>query len=117
MKTLRTIETEKKYAGFLKVGDSVRTCALCAKKSKKEFTSWRIVKNNFPYDLIAQDHDMLIPRRHVTEDTLTSEEKNELLIIKRDILVADYDWLIEPTSKHKSIPDHFHLHLIVGKES
>jgi len=58
---------------------------------------------------------MLIPNRHVSEGNLTKEESQELQDIKGSYINTEYDWIIEPTHKNKSIPGHFHLHLIVGK--
>jgi hypothetical protein len=58
---------------------------------------------------------MLVPIRHTTEADLTVNEIMELAGIKSQIIAEEYDWIIEPTPKNKSIPDHFHLHLIVGK--
>lgn len=78
---------------------------------------WKIVKNDFPYDKVASRHDMLIPLRHCIESNLTSEELREFVQIKRDIS-DQYDMFLENTNeKTRSIPEHFHLHLLQIKES
>ncbi len=87
-------------------------CPLCEKASIIEFESWRIVKNNFPYDLIASVHDMIVPKQHVKEEGLTLEMYQELVSIKNTYLNENYTHIIEALPKIKSIPEHFHLHLI-----
>jgi hypothetical protein len=57
---------------------------------------------------------MIVPLRHVGEDELSEEEKAELLAIKKSYINEHYDYSLEATGK--SIPNHFHLHLIVTKE-
>ena len=115
MATFRTAKSEAKYQklapDLLKDG-----CPLCLKNTIKAFAHWRIVKNEFPYDRIAQTHDMIVPLRHVSERELSEAEKNELRSIKETYLSENYEYMIEPTLRRKSIPAHFHLHLIVSKD-
>lgn len=92
-------------------------CVLCEKVSVKEFTYWKITENQFPYDLIAKTHHMLMPLRHVAESGFSEEELKEFALIKGELMEGEYDWLIESTVRNKSIPSHFHLHLIVAKPS
>jgi hypothetical protein len=93
------------------------SCALCLKEPVETFKYWKIVANDFPYDLIAREHNMLLPMRHIAEDGLSSDELRELIDIKMNHLDPKYDYVIEAAPKNKSIPDHFHLHLIVMKNS
>lgn len=72
--------------------------------------------NAFPYDKIATSHDMVVPLRHVPEAELTPEERKELVEIKHEYVNANYEYILEPTHKKKSIPAHFHLHLVVLKD-
>lgn len=58
-------------------------CALCAKEPIQEFTHWKIVSNNFPYDRIAELHNMIVPVRHCAEEELTQEELTEYASIKK----------------------------------
>ena len=90
-------------------------CALCQAASLIEFDHWRVINNDFPYDLIAAEHHMLIPKRHCTEAELDEFESKELIDIKNHERLLNYDYLIEAANRKKSIPLHFHIHLIVGK--
>src|SRR3989344_1004131 len=112
MCALRNIESEDKYQKLapelLKKG-----CPLCLKTPEQTFTHWKIVTNDFPYDKIAKTHHMITPLRHVSEQELSDDEKKELQDIKGGYLNTHYEYIIEPTHKKKSIPAHFHLHLIV----
>lgn len=88
---------------------------MCEKPSIKSFSLWKIVENSFPYDLIAIAHHMLIPARHVIEEDLTKDEIDELKTIKLGYVNNNYDYVIETTHKNRSVPSHFHLHVIIGK--
>lgn len=115
MPSLRTPEGKHAYQEYLKDSALCDSCALCEKSALRTFKLWKIVNNSFPYDLIAKEHHMLMPLRHTTEADLTVDEIMELSGIKNHAIEQDYDWIIEPMPKNKSIPDHFHLHLLVGK--
>ncbi len=115
MPSLRTLEGKKAYQEYLAQTPVSGTCPLCEKFALRTFKLWKIVENSFPYDLIAREHHMLVSLRHITESGLTADELRELLEIKNHAIEEDYDWIIEPVHKNKSIPDHFHLHLLVGK--
>jgi hypothetical protein len=115
MVSLRTDEGKKKYREYIQTHPASQGCPLCEKESIKDFTYWKITENSFPYDKIAQTHHMVIPLRHGPEHDLHAEELEELKHIKATFINDGYDWIIEATHKNKSIPDHFHLHLIVGK--
>ncbi len=117
MPSLRTPEGKKRYQEYMQSAPMNEECTLCKKPAIQEYKYWKITENRFPYDLIAETHTMIMPIRHVTEMDLTHEEKGEFLALKMNTLAEVYDYIIEPTSKNKSIPGHFHLHLIVGKSS
>jgi hypothetical protein len=114
VKTLRTESTCKTYYEFQKTSDFPE-CYICEAKEKKRYSKWKIIENEFPYDKIATCNDMIVPIRHTIEDGLTKEELKELLKIKKDIN-DKYDVIVENTHKRKSIPGHFHLHLLIIKE-
>ena len=90
-------------------------CPLCSGEALTTFVHWKIMKNAFPYDGIARVHDMLVPLRHITEAELTKEQHQELFDIKHTYLNEKYEYIMEATNSVKSIPGHFHLHLIVTK--
>jgi diadenosine tetraphosphate (Ap4A) HIT family hydrolase len=116
MGQLRTKESQEKYKAYIADGGLSNGCRICEKKAIKDFIHWKIVKNIWPYDKIAEKHDMIVPKRHAAETTLTSEEWAEFQKIKADLLHQNYEYLIEATHQKKSIPGHFHLHLIVVKD-
>lgn len=115
MPSLRSPEGKRAYDEYLLTADTNGPCALCAKPTVTEFVHWRIIRNSFPYDLIAKTHDMLVTKRHAKESELTETELKELTEIKASPTLQEYDWIIEPTIKNKTIPAHMHLHVIVGK--
>ncbi len=108
----RTPETAQRYIEDINGGMLERSCPLCDGPALKEFTYWKIMRNLYPYDKIAHRHDMIVPLRHAREPDLTIEERTELWHIKEGYLHTNYDYILEATHKRKSIPEHFHLHLI-----
>lgn len=116
MAILRTPEGKRLYDEYQRNPEFTGTCVLCSVPALKNYKHWKIVKNSFPYDRIAKVHDMLLPLRHTNEEELTLEELEELKNIKKEILNSDYEFILEATNKRKSIPAHFHLHLIIVKE-
>lgn len=112
----RTPEQQESYEAYKAAGNLDRDCVLCARESLRTFEHWRIIKNMFPYDKIAKVHHMILPKRHVTEPELSEEEVRELRKIKEEYFHKDYDFMIEAMGNMKSIPAHFHNHLIVVKD-
>jgi len=111
--TFRTIEGERAYADHLASGIDGDVCVLCARDGDIEFVHWKIIPAKFPYDLIAERHDMILPKRHCVEEELTMDEVKELHVLKSEYLFNEYDYLIEPARKSK--PTHLHIHLIGAK--
>jgi diadenosine tetraphosphate (Ap4A) HIT family hydrolase len=116
MGDLRTPEGTAHYKAYIKNGGLEGVCRICEGAAMEEFQYWKVIKNNFPYDKIATTHNMIAPKRHADEHGLSAEEWNELTKIKNGYLHKEYDYLIEATHRKKSIPTHFHLHLIVAKD-
>mgnify|MGYP001579346225 CR=1 FL=1 len=112
--------SKKVYEKYEKVKASEalqKGCSLCKKaKSLKNFKHWRIVNNKFPYDKVAKIHHMVIPKRHTIYEELNKIEKEELDLIRATHINLKYEAILEATNKEKSIPDHFHLHLMVMKK-
>ncbi len=114
---LRTKETQEKYEERKKSHSFINECALCEKvEIIEKFKHWLLVPNAFPYDLVAETHHMLIPKRHTTYEKLTKEEREELELLKATHLEENYETIAENTNRRKTIPQHFHLHLIVFKQ-
>lgn len=111
---LRTEGTAKKYLAYRATGALETGCPLCSGHSISTFKFWKIILNDFPYDRIAETHHMIIPLRHVNELELTKEEKDEFYKIKY-LKLQEYDLIVEAAQRNKSIPTHFHLHLINTK--
>lgn len=117
MATLRTDETEAEYKAYRDAGGLDGECVLCGLEPLRSFTHWKIVQNRFPYDRVADRHDMILPLRHATEDELTPDERAELEHLRESVMHPDYDLIIEATHRTKTIPAHYHLHLIGLKRS
>ena len=114
MVLLRTEKMTEKYYEHQKSRLEAGVCPMCEKVPLYKFDKWKIIENDFPYDLISSEHHMLVPVRHIEERDLNNEETQELLDIKDKFIHNRYDFIIEATAKNKSIPNHFHLHLIVS---
>tara|TARA_B100000745_G_scaffold64494_1_gene38053 strand:+ start:1501 stop:1851 length:351 start_codon:yes stop_codon:yes gene_type:complete len=108
---LRSQKTSLKYRNFKRKLSKDHGCPLCQLNSIKNFSFWKIVKNDFPYDKVATNHDMLMPIRCTTEENLTAEEKLELEMIK-STTAQSYDLLAESTLKTMSVASHYHIHLL-----
>lgn len=116
MSLLRSDEMRERYEAARKLREGDPACPLCDNPALKEFTHWKVMENNFPYDKVAKVHHMLLPRRHATEIELTAEEDRELIEIKESYVNAGYDFIFEASNKNKSVPKHFHVHLIVVRD-
>lgn len=116
MGVLRTEKTHKKYLKLIANGLLANGCRLCKISSIKEFKHWRIVSNKFPWNRIAKIQHMIIPKRHIIYEKLNNIEKKEFEIIKKTYIEKKYELIAEATNKKKSIPEHFHIHLIILKK-
>jgi hypothetical protein len=115
MASMRSPEMKNRYKEWQVSHGMDIGCQLCERQAIHLFSYWKIVENIFPYDLIAEKHHMLVPLRHVAEGGLVDGELKELRSIKEGIVNEDYDFLLESTDKTKTVPQHFHLHLIQTK--
>lgn len=113
MGTLRSKETQARYDRERK-DVAPGGCALCdEREGVHEFEHWRIIENLYPYDRVARVHHMLVSKRHASDTELTEEEWAEFRSIKGGYLQTEYEFIIEPTLKMKSIPAHSHIHMII----
>lgn len=112
--SLRKPQTLARYEEHLR-NRKPGECYLCSAASLREFRFWRLLPNEYPYDLIAKTHHLITLRRHADENGLTVPEYNELYDIKQ-ALKDDYDMLFENTLKRKSIREHFHIHAMEVSE-
>jgi len=111
----RTKETHERYQTDRQKDVVSDTCPLCAEESIMEFTHWRVIPNKYPYDEIALQHTMIIPKLHVNEHELEENALIELCELKEGFLNDEYLYIMEALPGTKSIPGHFHLHLINPK--
>lgn len=78
---------------------------------------WFIVNNEFPYDKVATTHHLLVPFRVFQDDwEMTHAEREELMGLKRSFAGSkEYDAMQENIAHRRSVPRHYHLHLIKYK--
>ena len=116
MSSLRTKEVQAKYDVFKAAGGLGGGCRLCDGEPLKTYTYWKIIENKYPYGLFAKTHHMAVPIRHTDESGMTQDEWYEWGTLKHTDIDAQYEYLMEATRKVKTIPSHFHIHLIVTKD-
>ena len=80
----------------------------------KGWDLWVLVKNEFPYDRIAENHCLLVPKRRFTDDEeMSIEERHELFEIKREFSGdKSFDLMCESMAYDRSVPGMFHLHFL-----
>jgi hypothetical protein len=114
METFRTAQTQKSYDEYRLKCQSPSMCWLCEKVPLKTSKYWRIVENSFPYDRFVSIHHMLLPIRHVQEKDLNQDELKEFSEIKEKLLSDAYEFIMWATMKQQSVPQHYHVHLLVS---
>jgi len=119
----RKKKTLEKYHEYQKIKESEKSaCDFCHEEpdnKKLSFEHWKIIKNIFPYDRIAEYHDLLIPKRHFRKESeMTGEEREDLVFIKTQILSKQkkYDCVWENFPHVRSV-EHYHVHLLFFKRS
>ena len=76
------------------------------------YQHWVIIPAGFPYDLVAETHHMLVPKRVFGRlEEANEEEMKELYEIKRS-LGSRYNYFLETLGAMQSNPVHLHIHLI-----
>lgn len=85
----------------------------------RSFEHWHIIDNLYPYDLIAKEHHMLVPKRVFGKMIeCTRDEWNEYkYILNLFEKEGHYNAILENFSSGRSILRHLHLHLLVYKDS
>lgn len=113
MPSLRKKQTEDEYQIFMKYKTKDDPCIFCHPDLLvKEYKHWRIVKNRFPYDAIAQRNDMIAPKRHVANfQDLEGVEKLEYYEILEEVK-DNYTYVSLNMPSGRSLPEHYHEHLI-----
>lgn len=111
----RTVTTHNQYLTEREQDVETDSCPLCSAPSLAEYTHWRKIPNKYPHDAVAETHDMIVPKSHTLEKDLSDEAKAELYQLKYETLNHEYVFIMEALPGAKSVPGHFHLHLIVPK--
>lgn len=109
--SLRTADTEQTYQDAKVAGT---TTPLELVKSIKIFEHWRIIENDYPYNVGYKRCHMLVVKRAGIGawNELNTYELSELDRIKQDYLYDEYDQIIENCPSRRSVPHLFHLHLV-----
>ncbi len=105
---LRSDATHTKYCNSPKTVDFLGTAPAIA-----EWTYWKLIENQFPYDVIAEKHDLVVPKRKFAKKTeMNYDEIEEFAEKVRPYLVEHYDMEIRNYPKAQSVPDHYHIHVL-----
>lgn len=111
MFTLRKQESEAKYQSEREARIAGR-CPMCDALTIEDWKYWKIIKNEYPYDLVAEKHDLLVLKEHTP--TISRNAWIELNESKYIFEFAPYEYhcIIENLPVRQSVPGHFHYHLI-----
>jgi len=104
---LRRPETIKRYREERqRMGEALSHVDLKTATMIREYVFWVLVENKFPYDMIAETHSLLVPKRWFTDDwDMNEEERGELFQIKEGF-GADktYDTIFENVKHKRTVP-------------
>lgn len=113
---LRTPETFARYHDnpARAVDNTKKNCFICAAPPIRIFPYWKVIPNDFPYDAVSSEHVLLVPLRHTPNDVCLSAEEFAALDIIRRVLNKEgvYDAVVENLARGRTVPGHFHYHLI-----
>lgn len=116
--TLRKPATEKQYAKRRQEMKELHTegCAICRIPTIEGFPLmqyWRVVRNEFPYDKIAERSYMFMPKRCIALwSDLTSEEVSEWNWFRQEMGKYGINFSMWSSPVTQSVPMHYHEHLI-----
>lgn len=108
---MRTDEMQQLYSERKK--NPKKECFMCTEEGIS-YGPWKLIKNEFPYDRIAQkdSHYLLVPNKHVEH----LEELDERDIEMRDIIINhslknEFDCIVRNFPSAMSHPQHIHWHV------
>lgn len=108
--TLRSKKYESTYQRTIKQN---KTRTITSIETIKDFVYWKIVPNDFPYDMVYETSHMLVLKRRASDmSRLDPSELNELIEIKECYINDKYDQIIENLSTKRSVKNIYHLHLV-----
>lgn len=115
--TMRERKTVQRYRDDMRNRPKPsEACALCAIPECDDFPHlkyWRVMRNQYPYDKVAETSWVLMPRRCVSEwGQLTSKERREYREFR--LIAGDYgvNFFMWSTPVTQSVPTHYHEHLL-----
>ena len=77
------------------------------------FSYWKIVPNEYPYDVAFSTCHLLLPIRVAPDkESLSAVELTELESIMKTYVEHNYDCVMENTARTRSVLGHYHLHLL-----
>ena len=96
----------------------IKTFDLEKEEVLKRFDYWAVIPNKFPYDFVFGTHHLLVPIRcFAGPGDMFDYELVELVKIKEGFgIYGEYDGFFENLPHKRSIPGHFHIHLMKWEE-
>ena len=114
----RTPRTQAEYDDYRRLVTPNTPCFLCEDEDVS-YVTWKLVKNNFPYDVIAKPgtHVLLCSKRHIAEEhELNDEEIEERNRIIRYDLSKAFSCIVLNFDHARTHKSHLHYHLWVNKD-
>lgn len=109
--TLRSWRGERHYAKAKKAG---KTHDLQTVMPLMEWDYWKLIPNEYPYDMVFEKHDMIIPKRNfATRSDIKPKELKELNEILAWCIEPWYHVIFENSCTRRSNFVLYHIH--VGK--
>lgn len=106
---LRTPATEKRYREYLASGGK-NDWATCY--AIREFTYWKIIRNKFPYDAVATQHDLLIPKEPFIKFYDMPEEYITEFHGVTNLMELFYESQLKNSPHKRTVAEWWHLHLL-----
>ena len=107
----RLQSTENEYRRYLQT----KPLGFKYDKPVADFTDWLLIKNIFPYDRIFKKHHLLIPaerKAKFTDLPLRTQRRYHEILAR---LEPYYDRYFVNMPKGRSVPEHWHCHLVVKR--
>lgn len=112
--SMRLPATESEYVKYQRSADPDK-CPLCdGRKVLRRFLFWKIVENQYPYDLVSDVSHMLITRKHNLcwlGRNLAALELY-LMVFPKLRRGGYYTVFLENLTRRKTVPGHAHWHLL-----
>lgn len=82
-------------------------------KSIRQWEHWRLIDNDYPYDICFATHHMMVPKRAGVAERfdLNDDEKKEFDQILKDFVYENYDLWFENCPRKRTMSHIYHVHL------